>query len=81
MLFFDERKISVENAADIHWSSCHNLPYNSDVVCQRKFIVQQCLLIHFIFYCPTIFFKTYTERINVYYFYNDPDTDMSAIHM
>ena len=54
MSFFDGKKIGVENAADIHWSLCFNLQYNADVVCQRKFIVQQYFFIHFIFHCGSI---------------------------
>ena len=33
MVFFDGRKIGVDNAADIHWRPCYNLPCNADVVC------------------------------------------------
>ena len=34
MLFFEGRKIGVQNAANVHWNLCYNLSCIADIVCQ-----------------------------------------------
>ena len=70
MLFFDGRRIGVENAADIHWSPCYVLPCNAEMVCQRKCIIQQYFFIYFFFHCPTMFFHSFHFLLSDNIFYN-----------